>query len=53
MIIRCRKCGEVYDLKSRAAIEQYMKGEYAIGCRRCGEVIWNRAALIGGKEDGE
>lgn len=56
MIIKCRKCGGTYDLKSRVAIELYMKGEYAIGCRKCGMAIYNKkeSALNGEEEeDGE
>lgn len=53
MKIRCKRCGEEADIKSRAAIEQYMKGEYAIGCRGCGMVMYNNSILIGKEEEKE
>lgn len=51
MILRCGNCGEGFELKSRAAIKIYMKGEYAIGCRKCGMTIWNKAALNGKEKE--
>lgn len=47
MILRCSKCGASIDIKSRAAIELYLKGEFAVGCKECGEVIYSEAALTG------
>lgn len=38
MKIRCKECGEVTELKERAAIQYYVEGG-VIRCRKCGEDV--------------